>query len=67
MRLNLAVVYALTVGAGWGVLWHCLTVERGGIRVNGLVVGRHAGCWGKPLAIGAEAVLRNRLLVVLHT
>ena len=66
MRFNFAVVYALTVRAGWRVLWCSLMVECGCISANSLFVGRNAGGWGKPLAIGAEAVFRNRWLVILN-
>ena len=67
VRLNLAVVHALAVETRWSILRCGLAIERSSIRADGLVVRRYAWALWNGLLVVGEAVLIERLLVVLPT
>ena len=67
VRLNLAVVHALTIDTRWSILRCGLAIERSRIRTDGLIVGSYAWALWDGLLVVGDAILIVRLLVVLPT
>ena len=66
MRFNLAVVHALAIEARRSIFWRSLSVQRGRICGDRLVVGPDARWVGKRLIVSCQVVLGQGLLVVLN-
>lgn len=67
VRLNLASVHTLAVEARWSILRCGLAIERSRIRTDGLIVGSYAWALWDGLLVVGDAILIERLLVVLPT